>query len=349
MQARLILIAKLPARFLGIGLRAGKVQEALVARCLERDRQGPMNNILVLRGGAIGDFILTLPSIRLLREAYPSSRIEMIGYRHILALAERRTYVDATRCIESAQMAGYFHPRADLDASLAEYFCGFDRIISYLSDPDGTLAGNLRRAGAKRILSASPLIRDTEHASAQLARPLEALQLFLVDPAARVFPNASDQKTASLFINSNEPFFALHPGSGSDKKNWPLESWISLVRILINGGSHVCIVGGESDTERLARLRIALPPTQRLRYLVSVALPALGAILARSQAFIGHDSGISHLAAACGARCLLLFGPTNPNVWAPRNPDVTILQGEPLAHLSVASVVSCLKSKFYAR
>jgi heptosyltransferase-2 len=42
--------------------------------------------------------------------------------------------------------------------------------------------------------------------------------------------------------------------------------------------------------------------------------------------FIGHDSGISHLAAAAGASCILLFGPTDPNVWAPKNENVRVLK-----------------------
>jgi ADP-heptose:LPS heptosyltransferase len=44
--------------------------------------------------------------------------------------------------------------------------------------------------------------------------------------------------------------------------------------------------------------------------------------------FIGHDSGISHLAAASGANCVLLFGPTDPDVWAPRNKNVQILRAQ---------------------
>jgi len=47
-----------------------------------------MKRILVIRGGAIGDFVLTLPAIKLLREAFPESRLEILGYKHIVALAE---------------------------------------------------------------------------------------------------------------------------------------------------------------------------------------------------------------------------------------------------------------------
>ena len=45
-----------------------------------------MNRILVIRGGAIGDFILTLPALKLLREAYPHARLEILGYRHMRRL-----------------------------------------------------------------------------------------------------------------------------------------------------------------------------------------------------------------------------------------------------------------------
>jgi heptosyltransferase III len=53
-------------------------------------------------------------------------------------------------------------------------------------------------------------------------------------------------------------------------------------------------------------------------------VPLLAAILSDT-VFLGHDSGISHLAAAAGARCILLFGPTDPAVWAPTNENVRIL------------------------
>lgn len=54
-------------------------------------------------------------------------------------------------------------------------------------------------------------------------------------------------------------------------------------------------------------------------------LPQLAGLLERCQLFLGHDSGISHLAAAVGTPCVLLFGPTDPMVWAPANAQVTIL------------------------
>jgi heptosyltransferase-2 len=56
--------------------------------------------ILVIRGGALGDFILTLPAIGLLRENFPDCQLEILGYRHIAVLAEGRYYANSTRSIE---------------------------------------------------------------------------------------------------------------------------------------------------------------------------------------------------------------------------------------------------------
>jgi heptosyltransferase III len=100
----------------------------------------------------------------------------------------------------------------------------------------------------------------------------------------------------------------------------------------------VVVVSGEADkaqTERLEREWKA----QAVRFAKNLPLPHLAAVLERS-IFIGHDSGISHLAAAAGANCVLLFGPTDPNVWAPRNKNVRVLSAQSgnLSDLEIGSV-----------
>ena len=69
--------------------------------------------ILVIRGGALGDFILTLPAIRLLRENFRDGPLDILGYRHIAVLAEGY-YADSTRSIDYGPLAGFFNPQAPL-------------------------------------------------------------------------------------------------------------------------------------------------------------------------------------------------------------------------------------------
>ena len=281
--------------------------------------------ILVIRGGAIGDFILTLPAIGLLREAFPDARIELLGYRHIVELAVGRRYADASRSIEYGPLAGFFNPRSELDPELAAWFAEFHQVISYLFDPDEFFAGNLRRAGVKNLILGNPKIGDHAHAAAQLAHPLQQLALYLDDPAARIFPSAADKAAATEWLAGTKDFIALHPGSGGgDRKNWPLDRWLDLASHLLAQNRPLLIVGGESDTAQLAALRARLP-VGAVRFAEHLPLPLLAAVLARSSLFVGHDSGISHLAAAAGAPCILLFGPTDPAVWAPANPGVRVI------------------------
>ena len=298
--------------------------------------------ILVIRGGAIGDFILTLPAIRLLRENFPAAHLEILGYRHIIALAEGRAYADATRSIEYGPMAGFFVPRSMLAPDLVEYFASFQQVVSYLFDPDGFFEANLRRAGVKNLLPAYAKIDDSQHAARQLARPLQSLALYLEDHAATVHPSAEDHAFADEFLGANDaPLIALHPGSGSPRKNWPLENWIALGASLLAGTPQprLLLIGGEADHAQLDALTAAWRGVPIL-LARDLPLPHLAALLARCRLFLGHDTGISHLAAAAGAPSLLLFGPTDPAVWAPANPHVSIIPapGGDLAALSIAAV-----------
>src|SRR5713226_3531378 len=111
-----------------------------------------MNRILVVRGGAIGDFMLTLPALKALRDAWPRARIEILGYKHIAVLAENRFYAQAIRSIEYGALSSFFAKNSAPSAELAHYFASFDLIISYLYDPDGIFQNNLLRSGVQNLI-----------------------------------------------------------------------------------------------------------------------------------------------------------------------------------------------------
>jgi len=303
-----------------------------------------MNRILVIRGGAIGDFILTLPALKALRDAYPHAHIEILGYKHIAVLAENRFYAQAVRSIEYGPLSSFFARDSELPSQLASYFASFNLIISYLYDPDRIFENNLRRCGVENLLCGPARIVETAgHAARQLARPIEDLGIRLSDLTERIFLSLEDRQFAREFLqNLQQPFLAIHPGSGSTEKNWPMENWIALFSRSDAGEPGNCsslvVISGEADkaeTEALEREW----KNRAVRFAKNLPLPQLAAVLERS-IFIGHDSGISHLAAAAGANCVLLFGPTDPNVWAPRNKNVRVLstQSGKLSDLQIASV-----------
>ena len=305
-----------------------------------------MNRILVIRGGAIGDFILTLPALKALRDARPQAHIEILGYKHIAALAENRFYAQAVHSIEYGPLARFFARNSELPAKLADYFVSFDLIVSYLYDPDRIFETNLRRCGVQNLICGpARIVENAGHAARQLARPIEELGIKVVDLAERIFPSIEDQEFAREFLASlRQPIIAIHPGSGSREKNWPLENWISL----FSAGSHfadlerILVISGEADKAQTDQLEREWKDRD-VRFAKNLPLPRLAAVLERS-IFIGHDSGISHLAAAADANCILLFGPTDPNVWAPKNQNVQVFRspGGKLDDLRIETVEAAL-------
>lgn len=268
--------------------------------------------VLVIRGGAIGDFILTLPAMRLLREMIPNCHLEVMGYLSIASLAQTAGLADSVRSLEHRTMAALFAKNARIDEALAEHLKSFNLVVSYLFDPDGHFRGSMGRIGVKTLIECSHRVQpDQGHASRQLAKPLEKLAMFLENI------HLQTAHFARAEVHPNR--IAIHIGSGSEKKNWPLERWLALAEEF--GDHEVIFISGEAEQER--GMLIENRPSWH-----ALPLPELANHLSTCAAFFGHDSGISHLAAACGVPSLLLFGPTDPAVWAPPQPWVTVLRAE---------------------
>src|SRR5215813_6701294 len=157
---------------------------------MKRSYDRRMDRILVIRGGAIGDFILTLPALKALRDTQPQARIEILGYKHIGVLAENRFYAQAVRSIEYGLLARFFARNSELPAELADYFAAFNLIVSYLYDPDRIFETNLRRCGVENLICGpARIVRNAGHAARQLARPIEELGITVLDFAERIFPS----------------------------------------------------------------------------------------------------------------------------------------------------------------
>jgi len=309
-----------------------------------------LNRILIIRGGAIGDFILTLPALRAIREARPGAHLEILGYKHIAVLAENRFYASAIRSIEYGPLSSFFAKNSELSSELKNYFASFDLIISYLYDPDEIFRNNLSRCGVQKLVQSPARLDNSEHAAGQLAKPIAKLGIQVEDLAAKIYPSREDRLAAATFVGDCMlPMVAFHPGSGSEKKNWPLENWIELGEDLLGGNDpprRIVIVSGEADEESARQLESRWKSNSRVRFARNLPLLHLAALLENS-IFIGHDSGISHLAAAAGANCILLFGLTDPAVWAPLNQNVRVLRGPngDLRHLDVDLVFGALKAQ----
>ena len=140
-------------------------------------------------------------------------------------------------------------------------------------------------------------------------------------------------------LPSNRPLVLIHPGSGSRHKCVRPAVLASVTQQLQNQGVFPLVLEGPADrqavTELLSQMTIKAP------VLGGLSLCVLAGVLSRMELFIGHDSGVTHLSALLGVPTVALFGPTNPERWAPRGSHVMIVHGDPCRCLSWDDVSHC--------
>lgn len=294
--------------------------------------------ILVIRGGAIGDFILTLPVLQAIKQFLPEAHVEILGYPNVANLATLCGLAQQAREIEAQAVAGFFARGGQLNEEWMRYFGQFEIIISYLYDPDEIFQKNVERCSKAQFIQGPhrPNEREDQHATQVFLKPLEQLAIFEADdvPQLTLPPKAPAHSLAPSRL-------ILHPGSGSKSKNWPLPRWIELLAQLLSRTNwHVLIVGGEADREEVETLA-ATACTRRVEVELGRPLNELAQQLTHCEGFVGHDSGISHLCAALGLPGLVLWGLTKTSIWRPNSQQIVIINHQNgLANLPVEQVMA---------
>src|SRR5579883_3481676 len=208
----------------------------------------PQAKILVIRGGAIGDFILTLPVLAALRQQFPWAELEVLGYPHIAQLALAGGLARHVQSIEARSLAGFFARDGELAKELTEYFSSFQLIISYLYDPDEIFKTNIGRCTRAQFIAGPhrPGETDGVHATDVFLKPLERLAIFDADATPRL-----DVTRAFGTTLATGRWLAVHPGSGSETKNWPEAKWQEFLQQLMKTTSlNLLLVGGEAERGR---------------------------------------------------------------------------------------------------
>jgi len=124
---------------------------------------------------------------------------------------------------------------------------------------------------------------------------------------------------------TSEPI-VVHPGSGGMEKCWPLDNFLSAGRNLVDKGIDVIFLLGPAELERFSASTIAKIETIG-RAFTNLSLADVVGLLSCATGYLGNDSGITHLSAGLGLRTVAVFGPTDPVVYGPVGPAVSILQG----------------------
>ena len=287
------------------------------------------SKILMIHAGGIGDLLLALPALRVFRAAFPDSSLELLGFPERLSLIAHDLGAVSIHSINQAGLAHFYLKGGILPSRLIEFFSSFSAAILIGRSQAETLAENIRRTGLNRVvfLPSFPGEGQKLHVSEAL---LQALRSFGIEGGDTFTPlrlSAEALLFADEFLNragckTGGRILAIHPGSGSTTKNWSPRKF-ALIADWASERAFTFLISGPARDGRDEVLRAV--KKSRPFVLDLLPLPHLAAVLSKCTAFLGNDSGITHLAALTGIPTVALFGPTDPAVWGPRGPGVRIV------------------------
>lgn len=325
-----------------------------------------MRQITVIRPGALGDTLLALPALALLRRWAPDARLTFVARADVLPLALSSGLADDAWPWDLPDWAALFDPAATperLTGRARAALAGADAVVVWAPDSSGALAATLHRLGAGQVIVAPgrpPDLPDPpggppEHAALWLARALAPMGVAVPDDPTTLWralpplrwPEADARQAEQVRRALGLPDaggVALHPGSGGATKRWPPERFAALANLARRAGYTPLLLAGEADAgvaEAVLAHTAALLPVAR-----GLAVGALAALLARCAGYVGNDSGVSHLAGLLGVPTVAIFGPTDPARWSPLGPRVTPLRapGGVLARLAPDAVWQALRA-----
>jgi ADP-heptose:LPS heptosyltransferase len=261
-----------------------------------------VEDLTVVRAGALGDFVVTLPALRALA---PGRRLRLVGN----AAAARALAPELFATIDSiddSRWSGLFGGPLEAVPEAA---------VVLARDPG--IGDHLSAAGAAPVLWApsfptQPGVHVADHL-------LEAAAPAALE--APLFPALPRIDVARPAVG--RPYAVVHPGSGSPHKNWPPARFAAVAKALRSQGLDVVALGGPADEAALAAFAIAAPDVV-IR--ADLNLRAAAELAAGAMLYVGNDAGMSHVAAAAGAPTIAIFGPTRAARWAPRGRRVRLLE-----------------------
>jgi len=289
--------------------------------------------------GALGDVLLSLPCFSLLKQEHPV--LHFVGRRDVGTLLRDAGVVAEVSSSDNASYASLYAGEAGPEAR--SVLQRFSRAWVFTVHPDSAFVAALRMVvpDTRTVVTVPPAGTPVHAAAFRLAQLGGS-----ADPSGQllVIPPRYGERAAAMLARAGydgcRPLIAVHPGSGGSAKCWPLENYLALIeRLQDKGGAFVVILTGPAENESFkARIDIFTRGRSGVLHVADVALTTVAALLGRCDLFIGNDSGIGHLAAVLGSSVLVLFGPTNPALWKPIGPQVTVIHAALLAELPMDEV-----------
>ena len=280
--------------------------------------------LLIIRAGAMGDTLMLMPVISSLKKG---AEITIAGRRP--GIDYLRPYV--ARCVDIETSGRHMLFRSGTEDIPDLSLPRFDYVVAFLNDPDGKLMSSLKAFFPESAVSVFPVFPqdgDKSHIALYMAKALKESGLPI--DSNRAFEDSL--KTPLMSAIKTAPgerhHIIVHPGSGSIKKNYPPAFWLELMKEIKRSGfaeqERFTLLLGPAEEGLLPFFRENLKKGDA----VIKAMPEreeLLTILSNASVYIGHDSGITHLAAMMGIHVIAIFKESPIERWRPLGPNVRLI------------------------
>ncbi len=280
-------------------------------------------NILIIFPAGIGDGILALPAILGLRQQFPGAHLELWGYPERWEWLPPYPWL-SIRSVDALPLHLLFTPHPQLPRDFSQRLLRFELIISWFGDEQ--FRENLHRLTRAHIIH-QPFAPQhlTTHASHFFVQSLREGNISLPFPEPSFQIHFSEEENENL--KSHPPALTIHPGSGGKSKCWPLHHFLKVAQEAQHRWKiNIQWLLGPAEEDILPALRQQLPASSH-QIFTSRSLKEVARAIRQSQAYLGNDSGISHLAGVSGVSTMVIFTATDPHIWKPLGSRVQVFDG----------------------
>ena len=283
--------------------------------------QSSIKNIAVIHPGTLGDLVIASYSVKSLRNAFPKARLDAFTRFDVWSL-----FPDLVYSWVDIETSGLHRIFAEAEP---EIIGARDIVVSWMGSKDKNFIENLARSTGGKIVAGSTKPDGKTHAVDHVASVLK--ELGINTPAGTLDFAPSPEWEAELkrilddlHLTDLAKLLVVHPGSGAPSKCWPAHNFARFLSWWRSSGKPALLLEGPADGAIVKGIkdRISAIPT-----LSNPPLSVLAMLLGKCAVYVGNDSGVTQLAAAVGVKVAAIFGPTDPEIWAPRGKNVNVIKG----------------------
>lgn len=306
---------------------------------------------LILQPGAIGDCILTLPLAAYMKDFLQLGGVDILGHTDHVGFLPGRSCIDGVRSMDAMELHRLFVEPGTFELEdrdpLIDVFSDYAWIVTFLGEPESNFERNLiftancSHSAEVMMLSLKPQQDCSEHVADFYIRQFVEQSGVLAEPrqtqgdnpsirATQTDVNAGRKLLTEAGVDPGGKLVVIQPGSGGQEKCWYIGNFLAVAAGLASKGFEVVFLLGPAEREKfsdetMSQMNSVVP------CLTDLSLTDVLGLLGCAHGFVGNDSGITHLAGSMGVKTAVVFGPTDPAVYKPVGPAVTVLADSPTA------------------